>query len=125
MDVFVEADTDGNGGLTKEEFLAALQRGDVTKYLHEVGIDVRQAENLFDILDYDGSGSLDSQEFIEGVMKARGEAKAKDVLAVQCDLWRSDRKVRTELTEMKTATFFRVDSLEAEATNLRDDLKRL
>ena len=33
------------------------------------------AEALFDILDYDESGCLDMNEFIEGMMRARGEAR--------------------------------------------------
>merc|ERR1712139_124169 len=62
-----------------------------------MGIDMRSAEGLFDILDYDDSGSLDVTEFMEGCMRARGGAKAKDVLAMQCDLWRTQEGVRHEL----------------------------
>lgn len=95
MTVFTEADIDGNGELTKEEFMGAIECPSVQKLLHEVGIDIRQAENLFDILDYDESGVLEAQEFIEGVMMTRGDAKAKDVLAVQCDLWKAEKHIRT------------------------------
>lgn len=97
MTVFLEADTDCNGSLTKEEFLGAIDLSSVTKLLHEVGIDVRQAENLFDILDYDESGVLEASEFMEGVMATRGNAKAKDVLAVQCDLWKAEQQIRRGL----------------------------
>eukprot|EP00747_Dinoflagellata_sp_TGD_P188299 gnl/TRDRNA2_/TRDRNA2_47110_c0_seq1.p1 gnl/TRDRNA2_/TRDRNA2_47110_c0~~gnl/TRDRNA2_/TRDRNA2_47110_c0_seq1.p1 ORF type:complete len:550 (-),score=136.92 gnl/TRDRNA2_/TRDRNA2_47110_c0_seq1:61-1611(-) len=90
MEVFVAADKDGDGEVTRDEFLASLERPDVLKLLHEVSIDVKRAENLFDILDYDESGSLDAGEFIEGVMAARGEAKAKDLLALQGDLWKAE-----------------------------------
>lgn len=31
----------------------------------QVQIDVRQAEALFDVLDYNNSGTLDSEEFLE------------------------------------------------------------
>merc|ERR1712217_66245 len=90
MDVFQEADEDGNGEVSKVEFLSSLEKPSVTANLHEVNVDVRQAEDLFDILDYDESGTLDASEFIEGVMAARGEAQAKEVLAVQCDFWKSE-----------------------------------
>jgi len=102
-EVFLAADADGSGDVTKEEFLSALERADVVTCLQDVGIDVRQAENLFNILDYDESGSLDAQEFIEGVLKARGEAKSKDVLAVQCDVWRCEKKMKTELRDASDA----------------------
>merc|ERR1719456_991080 len=61
--------------------------------LAEVGIDVRQAASLFEILDFDGSGVLEVEEFVEGVMKARGAAKAQDLLAVHCDVWRCEQRV--------------------------------
>ena len=59
-----------------------LGNPEIIKALFEVGIDVKQAQQLFDILDYDESGELDAQEFIHGILRARGEAKAKDILQV-------------------------------------------
>merc|ERR1712100_131779 len=117
-EVFQEADADGNGELTKDEFLQSLKRADVTRHLQEVGIDVRQAENLFDILDYDESGNLDAQEFIEGVIKARGEAKAKDILALQCDVWRSEKKIQKDLERSEEVVRRKMDSLERGCTDL-------
>merc|ERR1712139_292652 len=111
-EVFRIADADGNGELTKEEFINALGDPEVIKYLHQVEIDMRGAEGLFDILDYDESGSLDTAEFIEGCMRARGDAKAKDVLAVQCDLWRTQQWVRTELDKVNTNMMSRFDRFE-------------
>jgi len=64
-EVFCATDQNSDGVITKTEFLDALGRKDVLLYLHGVGVDVRQAENLFDILDYDDSGSLDAEEFTE------------------------------------------------------------
>lgn len=124
-EVFRAADADGNGVLTKEEFIRALELPEVMKLLHEVGIDLRQAENLFDILDYDGSGSLDVAEFVEGVMKARGDAKAKDVLAVQCDFWRTDQKVNVALGKMQERTLTHMEAVEAGTAILKDDLAQL
>merc|ERR1711881_334263 len=99
------------------EFQEALERPDVNTHLHEIGVDVRQAENLFDILDYDDSGALDASEFLEGVLKARGEAKAKDVLAVQCDMWRSEKKLMQDLASLRTAT-------RQDLTSLHDEIAK-
>merc|ERR1719235_2683889 len=101
--VFVEADADGDGTLTQEEFVEALERPDLMKLLRSIGIDARQAENLFAVLDYDESGSLDALEFVGGVIRASGVAKAKDVLAAQCDLWRSERRIRGQLEHLQSA----------------------
>merc|ERR1719160_425407 len=111
-EVFQMSDRDGDQLVSREEFLDALKDPEVMKNLHSVEIDMRGAEGLFDILDYDDSGSLDVTEFIEGCMRARGGAKAKDVLALQCDLWRTQQGVQVELQalqDMMSRRFQRID----------------
>lgn len=93
INVFMAADVDGDGCITKEEFINSLGNPVVITQLHEVNVDVRQAESLFEILDYDESGSLDATEFVDGVMTARGEAQSKEILSVQCDVWKAERRL--------------------------------
>merc|ERR1719369_1445082 len=73
--VFCDADADGNGVITQEEFQATIKNEEVRKELNALGIDLRQAENLFCILEYDESHSLDAEEFVGGMMKAIGLAR--------------------------------------------------
>merc|ERR1719197_1403854 len=101
--------------------MKALQNKSVMTNLHAVEIDLRSAEGLFDIMDYDDSGHLDVTEFIEGCMRARGDAKAKDVLAVQCDLWRTQEWVRTELDKVNQNMMQRFDSFENNLQTLLRD----
>merc|ERR1711920_747950 len=112
--LFHQADKNGDGVLTKDEFLQQIQKAhkdeDVRRYLHELGIDVRrmettvhQAENLFSILDYDESNSLDAEEFVGGMLKAVGPAQAKDVLALECDGQRSEQKVLDRLAALRAS----------------------
>lgn len=103
-EVFCLADDDGNGELTKEEFLSSLEKSEVIRYMQEVHIDVRSAESLFSILDFDESGSVEFDEFVEGMLNARGEAKAKDVLAVQCDIWKAEVRGVKAVSSLKQAT---------------------
>merc|ERR1712100_1018340 len=124
-EVFQEADADGNGELTKDEFLQSLKRADVTRHLQEVGIDVRQAENLFDILDYDESGNIDAQEFIEGVLTARGEAKAKDILSVQCDVWRAEQKMKKSVRNAKFDVNSRLRKLGLELHSAAEEAEKM
>lgn len=100
-DVFETAD-DGDNMLTKEEFLTALKKQGVVKALHAVDIDFAGAETLFDILDYDGSGSIDVTEFQQGCLRARGSAKATDLLAAQCDLWRTQNHAKQLISSTMT-----------------------
>lgn len=124
-EIFLAADADKNGEVTKEEFLSAMEQEQVQRYLQQIGIDIRQAENLFDILDYDESGSLDAQEFSTGVMKARGEAKARDLLTVQCDLWRYEQKFRKDLYGLCESLHTKCSSVDEEVAHIRDDLLRI
>jgi len=102
-DVFFFTNPDGSGRLTRDDFLEALQDEDVVRRLHEVGIDVRQADSLFDLLDFDHSGALDVYEFTEGVLEARGPAHAMDVLRVKYDLQRFHEKVKTDMKSAHTS----------------------
>jgi voltage-gated sodium channel len=124
-EIFVASDANHDGEVTKQEFCAAMEREDVMRYLQQIGIDVRQAENLFDILDYDESGSLDAQEFTQGVLKARGEAKARDLLTVQCDLWRYEQKFRKDLYELCENMNDKCSSVDEEVALIREDLLRI
>jgi len=97
----------------------------VQEYLQSVGIDTRQAENLFDILDFDDTGSLDADEFMSGVLKARGPAKSKEVLAIQADLWRQESFCKREITEIVTMVNTRLENVEHEVGQMRADLARI
>lgn len=98
---------------------ASSQKSEVKMNLHAVEIDLRSAEGLFDIMDYDDSGHLDVTEFIEGCMRARGDAKAKDVLAVQCDLWRTQEWVRRELEETNDMVVEKFDRLKQDVARMK------
>lgn len=88
-EVFCIADSDGDGALTKDEFRKVLQDPQVERQLNNVGIDRKWAIDLFDILDLDGSKTLDGAEFVEGVLRSAGHAQNKDVIGLRCDVWRA------------------------------------
>merc|ERR1719311_655635 len=46
-EIFAACDANGDGSLEQYEFVDALRNTNVQLYLHEVGIDVADAENLF------------------------------------------------------------------------------
>jgi len=123
--LFTVADTDNDGELTRKEFMESLQKKEVQQYLHEINIDVRSAESLFDILDYDESGSLDASEFMDGVMSARGEAKAKDVLAMTCDIWKAEKKGLAAVASLKDHGEECLGQLDDTVWLLGEDLRNL
>lgn len=85
-EIFEYADRDHNGSLTEEEFRSAIRQPEVQRKLKLIELPVADAEELFAILDHDGSGELSVEEFIGGCVRLKGPAKSKDLLAVQMNL---------------------------------------
>lgn len=85
-------DVNGDGLLTQEEFESGCQLPSVIDILASVGIDVSDAAALFDIIDKDESGQLTPAEFCSGLMRARTQATGRDLLELQCDIWRLTRE---------------------------------
>jgi voltage-gated sodium channel len=81
-EAFTEMDVDGDLQVTREEFLQGMENVKVKLALSKVDISPQDAQEMFDILDVDQSGSLKMEEFIEGCVRGRGPAKAKDLLAL-------------------------------------------
>merc|ERR1712012_246592 len=112
---FYVSDKDSDDMLSKREFMTALTDPAVMRFMHQVGVDVRRADGLFDILDYDESGVLDFKEFVAGVMDARGEARSKDLLEIQCGLWRwedsSNRRIQDIWKESNKAADAMLDEV--------------
>jgi voltage-gated sodium channel len=107
-EIFAACDIDGDGSLEKEEFMQALKDKHVQLYLHEVGIDVADAEGLFDILDHDMSGVLSVSEFVDGCIRARGGARAKEMMMLHCDIFKLFKKVRMDILALTEQTPTRV-----------------
>lgn len=124
-EIFSATDQNGDNEITRDEFLSSIKSEEVMRFLTEVGIDMRQAENLFDILDYDDSGSLDVEEFSKGILKARGEAQARDVLAVQCELWKYELKVKEALRNVCKRVHADMSKVDIELELLHLDISKL
>lgn len=124
-EVFKRADVDRSGQINKKELMNALSAKEVQHFLQEVGVDLNFAEHVFDVIDHDGSGELNAKEFSTGLAKARGDAKAQDVLAFQCDLWRREKVLRDELQKLCVESDVRFSQVNDELDGLMQDLRAL
>ncbi|CAJ1459616.1 unnamed protein product [Effrenium voratum] len=70
--VFESADSDGSGTLDRDEFVEICQRPEVKTALLRMEVPAEQPEELFDILDEEGSGQINFLTFTESVKKVRG-----------------------------------------------------
>jgi len=77
--IFKMGDQDQSGEISWAEFLKTLEDPSNTRYFSDIGINVAEAQSLFELLDADCSGSISVQEFIQGCLRLRGQAKAIDL----------------------------------------------
>jgi len=75
-ELFAKWDHGGDGEISKDEFEAHLEDPNMHALLRRLDIDRRDALTLFSLLDGDGSGGLDVDEFICGCITFKGAAKA-------------------------------------------------
>eukprot|EP00747_Dinoflagellata_sp_TGD_P086707 gnl/TRDRNA2_/TRDRNA2_163385_c1_seq2.p2 gnl/TRDRNA2_/TRDRNA2_163385_c1~~gnl/TRDRNA2_/TRDRNA2_163385_c1_seq2.p2 ORF type:complete len:177 (-),score=36.04 gnl/TRDRNA2_/TRDRNA2_163385_c1_seq2:155-685(-) len=90
--VFEELDESGDGILTRKEFDQILTDNRMKTWLSALEVDVTELVSLFSVLD-DGDGEISIDEFIHGVSKARGHAKAIDVLTLLKHTVKLDAKI--------------------------------
>jgi len=80
-ELFDEADTSRDGVLSKEELAEVMSHPKVCLWLDELGIEVSDTSDLFELLD-DGDGSITVEEFVNGISRLKGEARAKDLIKI-------------------------------------------
>lgn len=79
--LFHQADVDGTGSITMEEFTALLDSPQVRTWLSVLELEVREVDGLFQLLD-NGDGLISFEEFLSGVMRLRGGAKTVDLVTL-------------------------------------------
>jgi hypothetical protein len=87
--MFRKLDVDHSGSVEWSEFEKQLDLPNVIDYFKAIDMDTSEARGLFTLLDYDGSGTIDANEFLTGCLKIRGPAKALDLLTLS----RETRKI--------------------------------
>merc|ERR1712232_827522 len=79
--IFAEADADRSGVVTREEFVALASNIRNQQLLKNLGVDVSSGgpNAIFDVVDYDGDGLIDIEEFAKRLSQIHGEARAADL----------------------------------------------
>jgi hypothetical protein len=76
---FRQADLDNSGTLSWEEFYDYLHDDKVKAYFQTLELDISQAHVLFMLLDSDESNEVAIDEFVDGCMRLKGQARSIDV----------------------------------------------
>merc|ERR1712060_988511 len=74
--LFNDIDEDASGMITMDELECCLQQRSSQAWFESLGIESCDAWTLVKLLDVDGTGEIDIEEFTTGVMGLRGSAKA-------------------------------------------------
>jgi len=113
--VFVDSDTDNSGQVSEKEFHELLKNSEMVAYLKAMGIDSSEASGLFRLLDDDGSGCVDIEEFITGFLRLKGQAKAVDMVMLLYENRKISKKLNRIFKEARL-TNHTVSTLRAEGT---------
>jgi len=85
-DLFEEMDQNNSGRLNFEEFEGKILSERALAYFSALNLDISEVKTLFQLLDIDGSGSIDTEEFVLGVKKLSGQSRALDIAVLQLEL---------------------------------------
>ncbi|CAE7646425.1 TPC1B, partial [Symbiodinium pilosum] len=83
--VFQAIDETGNGMISQAQLSAVLQDPIVRAYFQTLEVDVHEGAALFHIID-NGDGEVTLEEFIDGILRCKGPARAIDQVAMRADL---------------------------------------
>eukprot|EP00929_Paragymnodinium_shiwhaense_P104079 TRINITY_DN6806_c0_g1_i1.p1 TRINITY_DN6806_c0_g1~~TRINITY_DN6806_c0_g1_i1.p1 ORF type:complete len:748 (+),score=143.19 TRINITY_DN6806_c0_g1_i1:117-2360(+) len=101
--LFQQLDIDNSGSLTWEEIETQMQQKAVVERFAALGIDTGDAGMLFKLLDTDKSGTIDCSDFLRGVARLRGTARAIDVMMLLRQLKNVEAQVASSLGGVSSA----------------------
>eukprot|EP00435_Cladocopium_sp_Y103_P053906 s742_g17.t1 len=90
--VFAKLDESGLGLITEAHLNEMLEDPKVKAYFQTLDVDVHEGAALFHILD-NGDGEVTLDEFINGILRCKGNARAIDQLAMHADLKQLSKKM--------------------------------
>lgn len=90
--LFMEIDTSGDGNLSFDELMAVLKDPTMKLWMSALEIDTKDLKQLFHLLD-DGDGEISTDEFLAGIGRVKGPAKAIDMATVMKSMERIEEKL--------------------------------
>jgi len=83
VNLFSKLDNDESGTVSLEEFQEHMDDSSVAGFFILLDIDPSDAFALFKLLDDDGTGQIDADEFIDGCLRLQGGARSIDLAKVR------------------------------------------
>lgn len=108
--VFHAMDDSGDGMITEERLTNILANPVAKAYFQTLDVDIYESAALFHLLD-NGDGEVTLEEFIEGIMRCKGQARAIDQVAMRADLKALDFKLSKLVRMLKSSGLISTPSL--------------
>lgn len=77
--VFMELDKDKSSKIDRTEFEQVVEKEKMIHYFNALGLEITDIKSLFALIDRDGTGEIDIEEFLVGCLRLKGEAKSLDL----------------------------------------------
>jgi len=90
--LFVDADLDDSGSVSWSEFQSCLDHPEMIQFFKSIDVDITEAETVFHLLDFNECGKLELDQFMGGVLRLRGPAKAVDLAMLMHETRRMARR---------------------------------
>ncbi|CAE7726187.1 CACNA1S [Symbiodinium sp. KB8] len=86
--VFSEMDWDHTGTISLHDLQNQAASPAVADFLESVEVDPSEAQYLLEVLDMDGSGTINFEEFLQGTLRLNSSARAADLMLVAREMKR-------------------------------------
>lgn len=117
--VFTKLDDGGDGLITEERLIDMLEDPKVKAYFQTLDVDVHEGTALFHILD-NGDGEVTLDEFINGILRCKGNARAIDQLAMHSDLRQVTKKLLQLEQNLNLPDFTKSQSIPRSRLSIQD-----
>ncbi|CAJ1340561.1 unnamed protein product [Effrenium voratum] len=99
--LFREIDRDGSGFISPDEILDHTETPAVLEFFETIDIDPSEAKGLLEVIDIDGNGKINFEEFLEGSLRLNGAAKSSDLIMLAREMKRFHASQLKELDSVK------------------------
>jgi len=100
--LFQQIDEDHSGFISLSEIQNQTATAAVVDFFESVDVDPSEAQYLLEVLDMDGSGTINFEEFLRGTLRLNGSARAADLLLVAREMKRFFVHTAAEMEVIKT-----------------------
>jgi len=92
-ELFANIDGGLHGFMSWEVFASKVETDEMQEAFKAINIDASEAQGLFNLLDLDGSRKVNAQEFLAGILRLRGPAKALDLAVLMREIKHINHKL--------------------------------